>query len=185
MENKLPDAEVIEFACLVLEKVVEPFYFLSEVIVIAFKVLQLALALAVGIDIIFEFADDILELLVLFDLVATAFLHGLLLLLKVAVVGEGSLRLVVSVLPVLDFAQSRLEDAIYAVVLDLEVVDLGLVAVELVLHVLVLGQLGLPLPHLLLPLVNLVQLAPQDTVQPVQFLGSQVQLVAQLLVVVL
>lgn len=118
-------------------------------------------------------------------MVATALLHGLLLLLEVGVVGEGSLCLVVPVLPILYFTQSRLEDAVDAIVLDLEVVYLGLVVVELVLHVLVLGKLGLPLTHFLLPLVNLVQLAPQDAVQPVQFLRGQIEFVAQFFVVVL
>lgn len=145
---------------MVLEEIVEAFYLLSQVVVIAFEVLQLTLALAVGINVIFQLTNDILELLVLLNLVAATFLYGLLLFLEVAVVAKGSLCLVVPVLPVLDFAQSRLKNTVDAVVLYLQVIDLRFVGIKLVFHVLVLGQLCLPLGYLLLPLVNLVQLAP-------------------------
>lgn len=116
----------------------------------------MVLALAIAVDIILEFADDVLEFLILLDLVAAPILEGLLVLLDVAVVVDGDLEGVVPALPVLDLSQPRLEDAVDAVVLDFEVVDLGLVVVELVLQVFVLGEFSFALGDLLFPLVDLI-----------------------------
>ena len=178
------DAEVVELARLILEQVVEALDLLGQVGVVPLEVLELVLALTVAVDVVFQFADDVLELFVLLDLVAAPLLERLLVLLDVAVVVDGDLEGVVPALPVLDLPQPGLEDAVDAVVLDLEVVDLGLVVVELVFKVLVLGELCLALGHLLLPLVDFVQLAPEDAVEAFEFLGGEVELVAQLLVVV-
>ena len=62
----------------------------------------MVLALAIAIDIVFEFADDVLEFFVLLDLVAAPILKRLLVLLNVAVVVDGDLESVVPALPVLD-----------------------------------------------------------------------------------
>jgi len=181
----VPDPEIVQLSRLVFEQAVESFDFLRQVIVVALEVLQLALVLAVCINVVLKLAYDVLELLVLLDLVAAAVFDCLLLLLQVAVVVERQLQLVVPAFPILYFPQPRLEDAVDAVVFNLQIIDLRLVAVKLVLEVFVLGQLRLSLPHLLLPLVDLVQLVAQNAVQPVELLRCQVQLVAQFLVVVL
>jgi len=73
---------------LVFEQIVQSLNFFCQIIVIALKVLQLTFILAVCVDIILQFAYDVLELLVLLDLVAASILDRLLLLLQVAIVVE-------------------------------------------------------------------------------------------------
>jgi len=73
---------------LVFQQIVESLNFLCQIVVVALKVLQLAFILAVCVDIILQFAYNVLELLVLLDLVAASILDRLLLLLQVAVVVE-------------------------------------------------------------------------------------------------
>lgn len=92
----------------------------------------MVLALSVAVDIVLKFADDVFEFFVLLDLVAAPLLKRLLILLNVAVIVDGDLKGVVPALPILNLAQPGLEDAIYAIVFYFEVVDLGLVVVELV-----------------------------------------------------
>lgn len=89
---------------MVLEQVVEAFNFLGQVGVVPFEILELVLALAIAIDIVFEFADDVLEFFVLLDLVAAPILKRLLVLLNVAVVVDGDLESVVPALPVLNLS---------------------------------------------------------------------------------
>lgn len=64
----------------------------------------MVLALAIAVDIVLEFADDVLEFFVLFDLITTPILECLLVLLYVAVVVDGDLKSVVPALPVLNFS---------------------------------------------------------------------------------
>ena len=73
---------------MVFEQIVQSLNFFCQIIVIALKVLQLTFILAVCVDIILQFAYDVLELLVLLDLVAASILNRLLLLLQVAVAVE-------------------------------------------------------------------------------------------------
>ena len=73
---------------MVFEQIVQSLNFFCQIIVIALKVLQLTFILAVCVDIILQFAYDVLELLVLLDLVAASILDRLLLLLQVAIVVE-------------------------------------------------------------------------------------------------
>jgi len=73
---------------LVFQQNVQSLNFLCQIVVVALKVLQLAFILAVCVDIILQFAYNVLELLVLLDLVAASILDRLLLLLQVAVVVE-------------------------------------------------------------------------------------------------
>jgi hypothetical protein len=73
---------------LVFQQIVESLNFLCQIVVVALKVLQLAFILAVCVDIILQFAYNVLELLVLLDLVAASILDRLLLLLQVAIVVE-------------------------------------------------------------------------------------------------
>ena len=73
---------------MVFQQIVESLNFLCQIVVVALKVLQLAFILAVCVDIILQFAYNVLELLVLLDLVAASILDRLLLLLQVAVVVE-------------------------------------------------------------------------------------------------
>jgi hypothetical protein len=73
---------------LVFQQNVQSLNFLCQIVVVALKVLQLTFILAVCVDIILQFAYDVLELLVLLDLVAASILDRLLLLLQVAIVVE-------------------------------------------------------------------------------------------------
>ena len=73
---------------MVFQQIVESLNFLCQIVVVALKVLQLTFILAVCVDIILQFAYNVLELLVLLDLVAASILDRLLLLLQVAVVVE-------------------------------------------------------------------------------------------------
>ena len=73
---------------MVFQQNVQSLNFLCQIVVVALKVLQLAFILAVCVDIILQFAYNVLELLVLLDLVAASILDRLLLLLQVAVVVE-------------------------------------------------------------------------------------------------
>ena len=73
---------------MVFQQIVESLNFLCQIVVVALKVLQLAFILAVCVDIILQFAYNVLELLVLLDLVAASILDRLLLLLQVAIVVE-------------------------------------------------------------------------------------------------
>ena len=73
---------------MVFQQIVESLNFLCQIVVVALKVLQLAFILAVCVDIILQFAYNVLELLVLLDSVAASILDRLLLLLQVAIVVE-------------------------------------------------------------------------------------------------
>lgn len=64
----------------------------------------MVLALAIAVDIVLEFADDVLEFFVLLDLITAPVLERLLVLLNVAVVVDGDLKSVVPALPVLNFS---------------------------------------------------------------------------------
>ena len=131
-----------------------------------------------------ELVEGEVELLDRLDLVVELVLEHLLVLLEEAHPREGCLQVGILALPGLDLLQAGLEDAVDPVVLGLHHVELVLVGGHVVLEDLVPGQLGLLLREALLPLLDLIDLGPQQAVEAIQLLGGEVEFVAELVIVV-
>ena len=111
-------------------------------------------------------------------------LEHLLVLLEEAHPREGCLQVGVLALPGLYLLQAGLQDAIDPVIFGLHHVELILVGGHVVLEDLVPGQFSLLLGEALLPLLDLVDLGPEQVVEAVELLGGEVEFVAELIVVV-
>lgn len=95
------------------------------------------------------------------------------------------LELRVPSLPLLDLPLPGLEDAIDPVIFDFKVVDLILIVEELIFKVFVFGKFGISVGNFLFPSINLVKFGPENAIEPLEFLGGQVEFVAEFFIVML
>ena len=131
-----------------------------------------------------ELVEGEVQLLDGLDLVVELVLEHLLVLLEEAHPREGCLEVGILALPGLNLLEAGLQDAVDPVVLSFHHVELVLVGGHVVLEDLVLSQFCLLLRKALLPLLDLVDLGPQQVVEAVQLFGGQVEFIAELVVVV-